>query len=171
MQDAQLVVIFRTYVGGRVCTSCVPEFPGLRDKTSEDCCCPYSLLAYRGSLPRCTAYHSFRCTSKARRRMVSVGSKCRQNIHAVHVPALRGRAALPVPRRRLYTARLHVRAESDKPETSSGSNDADSDKGGLKMPSFLKPLTDFGVGKKSVWEGGVGLFILTGIGTTQGLQL
>lgn len=39
------------------------------------------------------------------------------------------------------------------------------------MPSFLKPLTDFGVGKKSVWEGGVGLFILTGIGTTQGLQL
>lgn len=34
------------------------------------------------------------------------------------------------------------------------------------MPGFLKPLTDFGVGKKSVWEGGVGLFVITGIGAT-----
>lgn len=37
------------------------------------------------------------------------------------------------------------------------------------MPGFLKPLTDFGVGKKSVWEGGVGLFVLIGSGLGAGL--
>lgn len=35
---------------------------------------------------------------------------------------------------------------------------------GFKMPKFLKPLTDFGVGKQSVWEGGVGLFVIVGAG-------
>jgi hypothetical protein len=35
---------------------------------------------------------------------------------------------------------------------------------GGSLPSFLKPLTDFGVGRTSVWEGGVGLFILVGAG-------
>lgn len=29
---------------------------------------------------------------------------------------------------------------------------------------FVRPLRDFGFGRKSVWEGGVGLFILGGIG-------
>lgn len=61
---------------------------------------------------------------------------------------------------------MHVRAAADKPETASGSDDAGSGKGGFQMPGFLKPLTDFGVGKKSVWEGGVGLFVITGIGAT-----
>lgn len=34
----------------------------------------------------------------------------------------------------------------------------------LALPAFLRPLTDFGIGKKSVWEGGVGLFVLAGAG-------
>lgn len=89
-----------------------------------------------------------------------------QNGHAVPVSALRGRSALLTTRPRPLTARLRVIAGSDKPESSSGKTDADGDKAGLQMPAFLKPLTDFGVGKKSVWEGGVGLFVLTGIGTS-----
>lgn len=39
----------------------------------------------------------------------------------------------------------------------------------MKMPGFLRPLTDFGVGKKSVWEGGVGLFVLMGAALAGGL--
>lgn len=31
---------------------------------------------------------------------------------------------------------------------------------------FVRPLRDFGFGRKSVWEGGVGLFILGGIGVS-----
>lgn len=31
---------------------------------------------------------------------------------------------------------------------------------------FVRPLRDFGFGRKSVWEGGVGLFILGGIGAS-----
>jgi hypothetical protein len=37
-------------------------------------------------------------------------------------------------------------------------------KKGFTLPKCLRPLTDFGVGKKSVWEGGVGLFLVFGTG-------
>lgn len=30
---------------------------------------------------------------------------------------------------------------------------------------LISPLRDFGLGKSSLWEGGVGLFIFAGIGT------
>lgn len=29
---------------------------------------------------------------------------------------------------------------------------------------FVRPLRDFGFGRKSIWEGGVGLFIIGGVG-------
>lgn len=57
--------------------------------------------------------------------------------------------------------RVLVRADADKEI-----NDAPSEEeeGGRGLPAFLKPLTDFGVGRTSVWEGGVGLFIIVGAG-------
>lgn len=55
--------------------------------------------------------------------------------------------------------RVLVRADGEK-ETKETPDEKS--EGGL--PAFLKPLTDFGVGKTSVWEGGVGLFMLVGAG-------
>ena len=36
---------------------------------------------------------------------------------------------------------------------------------------LLRPLKDFGFGRKSFWEGGVGIFIFTGVGECVGLLL
>jgi hypothetical protein len=58
-----------------------------------------------------------------------------------------------------------VRAENEKGQEIQDIPESKEEKAGLSLPSFLKPLTDFGVGKKSVWEGGVGLFVLVGAGT------
>jgi hypothetical protein len=34
------------------------------------------------------------------------------------------------------------------------------------MANLLKPISDFGFGRTSLWEGGVGMFIFAGLGTT-----
>lgn len=60
--------------------------------------------------------------------------------------------------------RVLVRADGEKETKEAPHKKAE---GGL--PAFLKPLTDFGVGKTSVWEGGVGLFMLVGAGITGAL--
>ena len=52
---------------------------------------------------------------------------------------------------------------------SAGQQDANSEipKEGL-VSRLLRPLKDFGFGKKSFWEGGVGMFIFVGVGACTG---
>ena len=52
--------------------------------------------------------------------------------------------------------------DGSQPGDVSSADEQEKKKGSL--PKILKPLTDFGVGKSSVWEGGVGLFVVVGVG-------
>lgn len=68
------------------------------------------------------------------------------------------------PSRRTHSRRSFiVHADGDKEVKESP---GDKEKEGAGLPAFLKPLTDFGVGRTSVWEGGVGLFIIVGAGVS-----
>ena len=64
-------------------------------------------------------------------------------------------------RTQLAHRRVLVRADADK-ELKDVPGELKEE--GRGLPAFLKPLTDFGVGRTSVWEGGVGLFIIVGAG-------
>ena len=55
---------------------------------------------------------------------------------------------------------------NDKSAAASGQRDSGSEgipKEGL-ISRLLRPLKDFGFGRKSFWEGGVGAFVFAGIG-------
>ena len=56
--------------------------------------------------------------------------------------------------------------DGSQPSAAAPHSEGGKDKKTGGLPGFLKPLTDFGVGKTSVWEGGVGLFVLFGAGVT-----
>ena len=55
---------------------------------------------------------------------------------------------------------------SDQDESSSGSRTPRANPFELLYVALVKPLRDFGFGRTSVWEGGVGLFILGGMALT-----
>lgn len=83
--------------------------------------------------------------------------------YRAHPGVFSSRVSASSRRTQLADRRLLVRADKGK-EIKDAPDKKDEEGGAGGLPAFLKPLTDFGVGRTSVWEGGVGLFILVGAG-------
>jgi hypothetical protein len=92
---------------------------------------------------------------------------CHHRLRCPSAHSVSTRSQLSRPRWRSDFAQQPSRSKTKicaSNDSETNDDKSDSERKAFDMPGFLKPLSDFGVGKKSVWEGGVGLFVLAGAG-------
>lgn len=97
------------------------------------------------------------------RRPVPPQPGCSSKVFDLQALPARAPGARRAPLRRARPGTVQCRSSETAPRGATGEPDPDAPKPNLLQRVFA-PLSNFGYGSTSIWQGGVGLFILTGIG-------
>ena len=122
------------------------------------------------ALPRSPGSSLLMTTSSRQRFQLGLGNICTARLsnpqqHSRLHPARTVRA-VDQPSRKQCSSNSSLVCQAQA-GASSSSEDAVEGKKDNFLARLLRPLRDFGFGRSSIWEGGVGLFILAAIGDYQ----